>query len=380
MGEQAWWEVPEGAGPVEVGSWLATCRRALDRVESAWLAALAEWDRTRGWAVDGQLSAVDWLVQTAGMGRATAFDKLRVAHELRRRPLVAAAFAAGQLSYSAVRAITRAVGAPEAVDASLLTLAEEGTVVDVERAVRSYLRHAEGERPPTDPAAARQLHLRPRHDGTTTVVAVLTDAEAAELRVALDAEAAVDGSSADDRPWPVRRADALLELARRSGPRRGSGERTTLHVVVREGRGWLLGGEALPGAELARLSCDAGRVVHVVDGHGAPLRLGRRTPTWTTAQRRAVMVRDGGRCRWPGCERSRCDVHHVLPWERGGRTDVANGVLLCDRHHTLIHRGFAVTGSADGALTFHRPGGAPVGTTAPVGERVARRAAGVIRP
>ena len=34
------------------------------------------------------------------------FEKLRIAHELRRRPAVAAAFAAGEISYSAVRAIT----------------------------------------------------------------------------------------------------------------------------------------------------------------------------------------------------------------------------------------------------------------------------------
>jgi hypothetical protein len=53
------------------------------------------------------------------MGRATAFEKLRVAHELRRRPVLAAAFESGAVGYSAVRAITRLDGPDPAVDEAL---------------------------------------------------------------------------------------------------------------------------------------------------------------------------------------------------------------------------------------------------------------------
>ncbi|WP_338752511.1 HNH endonuclease signature motif containing protein [Janibacter alittae] len=32
-----------------------------------------------------------------------------------------------------------------------------------------------------------------------------------------------------------------------------------------------------------------------------------------------------------------CDAHHVDGWSRGGRSDVSNGALLCQRHHTRVH-------------------------------------------
>ncbi|MFC6713899.1 HNH endonuclease signature motif containing protein [Branchiibius cervicis] len=32
-----------------------------------------------------------------------------------------------------------------------------------------------------------------------------------------------------------------------------------------------------------------------------------------------------------------CDLHHLIAWAKGGRTDLANCGLLCRRHHTLVH-------------------------------------------
>src|SRR5947209_14098654 len=76
-----------------------------------WLTVLAEFDRREGWRNDGQLSCVDWLVWRCGMSRRTAFERVRVAHELKRRPTVRERFETGTLSYSKVRAITRVKGA-----------------------------------------------------------------------------------------------------------------------------------------------------------------------------------------------------------------------------------------------------------------------------
>lgn len=46
-------------------------------------------------------------------------------------------------------------------------------------------------------------------------------------------------------------------------------------------------------------------------------------------------------CRWPGCERpaSWCDGHHLVHWAHGGSTDLDNLVMLCRRHHRLVHEG-----------------------------------------
>jgi hypothetical protein len=101
-----------------------------------------------------------------------------------------------------------------------------------------------------------------------------------------------------------------------------------------------------------------------VKGKREPLDIGRRTSVWTTAQRRAITVRDHGTCRWPGCHRRTCDAHHVVHYEDGGATSVDNGCLLCPRHHTCVHEGgFTTTGAPNGELTFLRPEGTVVGTT-----------------
>jgi hypothetical protein len=36
-------------------------------------------------------------------------------------------------------------------------------------------------------------------------------------------------------------------------------------------------------------------------------------------------------------EPSMTEAHHIVPWSQGGRTDLANGILLCKFHHLLIH-------------------------------------------
>jgi hypothetical protein len=98
-------------------------------------------------------------------------------------------------------------------------------------------------------------------------------------------------------------------------------------------------------------------VAQVAADGGEPLNIGRKQHDWTTAQRRAILVRDGSVCRFPGCDRRRNDIHHISWWEHGGLTDVANGCLECDQHHTLIHRGWNVEGDANGELRFYRPDG-----------------------
>src|SRR5690606_4902668 len=57
-----------------------------------------------------------------------------------------------------------------------------------------------------------------------------------------------------------------------------------------------------------------------------------------TRQRVALAARDGG-CRFPDCDRppSWTEAHHIVPWSHGGRTDVADGVLLCRHHHMMLH-------------------------------------------
>ncbi len=113
---------------------------------------------------------------------------------------------------------------------------------------------------------------------------------------------------------------------------------------ARQGRGFLEGQpDAVSIATVERIACSAGTVMLTVDGAaenaGQPLNLGRERRLFSRAQRIALAARDGG-CRWPGCERppSWCEAHHIEHWQRdGGRTDVADGILLCRHHHLLAH-------------------------------------------
>ena len=78
----------------------------------------------------------------------------------------------------------------------------------------------------------------------------------------------------------------------------------------------------------------------LTDGPSQPLDVGRRTRTIPPAIRRALVVRDGG-CRAGGCDRPPAwtDAHHLRHWADGGPTTLDNLVLLCRRHHRLVHEG-----------------------------------------
>lgn len=98
------------------------------------------------------------------------------------------------------------------------------------------------------------------------------------------------------------------------------------------------GGEVVDPRVEAVLLCDAYFQPVVTDRAGNPLNLGRRVRFFTPAQKQALVVRDGG-CVFPGCDQParRCAAHHRVPWDNGGSTDIANGALLCPRHHGLVH-------------------------------------------
>ena len=87
-----------------------------------------------------------------------------------------------------------------------------------------------------------------------------------------------------------------------------------------------------------RLACDASVVVLHEGADGSALDVGRKTRSIPPAIRRALNARDTG-CRFPGCTARHCDAHHLVHWADGGRTSLDNLVLLCRRHHRLLHEG-----------------------------------------
>jgi hypothetical protein len=188
----------------------------------------------------------------------------------------------------------------------------------------------------------------------------------------------------DDRRTPAqRRVDALGEICRRWLDASGSpssptaaGERPHLAVIVDlrslEGRTGHRSelehvGPVHP-ETIRRLACDASVSRVLVRGGSEPLDIGRKTPVVPAPMRRALVVRDG-HCRFPGCDRPPpwCDAHHVRHWANGGATALSNLVLMCRRHHRMVHEaGFSVR-IVNGTPVFARAEAAAQGKAPPGG-------------
>ncbi|MBV1778621.1 HNH endonuclease [Paeniglutamicibacter sp. ABSL32-1] len=108
-------------------------------------------------------------------------------------------------------------------------------------------------------------------------------------------------------------------------------------------------GEYVSAAAARRMACNGGILPLVMGGKGQPLDLGRRRRFFTKGQKRAIAARDRG-CANPGCSMPthRCEVHHVVPFSLGGKTDVSQGLLLCVRCHTALHAGHFTIRVLDG--------------------------------
>jgi hypothetical protein len=181
----------------------------------------------------------------------------------------------------------------------------------------------------------------------------------------------------DERTDAQRASDGFVELLRQGvaadpGQMLGDGPIGVRVLVAaqqldaRRGRGFLDGQhDPVSLATVERVACAAGTVALLIDAAadnaGQPLNLGRERRLFSRAQRLALAARDGG-CRWPGCERppSWCEAHHIEHWQRdGGRTDVADGILLCRHHHLLAHNnGWEITRAGPRYL-LHPPGAPP---------------------
>jgi 5-methylcytosine-specific restriction endonuclease McrA len=160
------------------------------------------------------------------------------------------------------------------------------------------------------------------------------------------------GSAEPGPPARVNDADALMEVAERSlsadpAPRPGA-ERHQVVIHAGAAGSRIEDGPAICAETARRLACDASVVS-----------IGRKSRVVPAAMRRALDMRDESRCRFPGCENHRwVDAHHIVHWARGGETKLDNLVLLCSRHHRLVHEGgFGLSRKVDGELVFRRPGG-----------------------
>ncbi|MBO0803459.1 MAG: HNH endonuclease, partial [Nocardiopsaceae bacterium] len=125
-------------------------------------------------------------------------------------------------------------------------------------------------------------------------------------------------------------------------------------------------GGAVDPATLRMIACNAEISTMLHDKDGNVLNVGRRTRKPPAALRRAARERDRYRCRFPGCESRRIDLHHIVFWANGGETRLGNLVCLCKRHHRLVHERGIIISTAGGALAFYAPDGTPIPASPPL--------------
>jgi len=334
------------------------------------LVLVREFDERAGFLQWGLENTAEWLAWRCDLSMATALEKVRVAHALKTLPAISGAFATGELSYSKVRALTRVANRDNEDD--LLAFALRHTAANVAQRCRE-LRCGSVDSINDAARAFANRSLRVRRDlsrGMMTITAELP-IDAGEL-----VEKALDKARDDDvlqipdladTSWSTRQADAFVNVvtAYLSG---SHGERISNDnhlVTVHVDQSALAGGDGrsgLPIESVKRLCCDSRAVVITEGDDGEPLSIGRKSRTVPLAIQRAVRARDNDCCIFPGCKNRRfLQCHHVDHWSNGGETSLANLMLLCTRHHTLVHEGgFRIEKDFRNEWFFARPNGIAV--------------------
>lgn len=241
----------------------------------------------------------------------------------------------------------------EQVEKTLAAHAVELGPAELGRVAQRVLDHLDpdGPAPAEPPLLHRELRLYDRPEGRLGLAGELDPEGAAALRAVLNS---LRQPPAEGQPAGMGRAgrdaDALVEACHRllgqgELPETG-GERPHVTVLVRledlehRARALFLDYHVPLAPETARrICCDAKILLVVLGGNSEPLDIGRITYSVPAGMRRALVARDQG-CAFPECERppSSCEAHHIRHWADGGETKITNLVLLCGRHHRLLHR------------------------------------------
>lgn len=334
------------------------------------LVLIREFDQRAGWLKWGLKNCAEWLAWRCDLSMTTALEKVRVAHALKSLPAVSASFSTGELSYSKVRELTRV--ANKRNEESLLAFALRSTATNVADRCRELRM---GSDTSIDMAAKtfanRSLRIRRDQQRGMMTITVELPLDTGELiDKALDKsrdDEVLETPDLGDTSWSTRQADAFVNMVGTylSGAANECQATENYLVTIHVDQAALAGQEgraALPIESVKRLCCDSHAVVITEDEKGEPLSIGRKTRIVPTAIQRALRARDKNCCTFPGCHNGRyLHSHHVEHWSNGGETSLHNLLLLCSKHHTLVHEGgFTIDKDFQDQWYFRRPDGIAV--------------------
>ena len=315
---------------------------------------------------DGGVNSKTVLREAGRMSTRSANTVAKTAAGLAEMPKLAESLAEGAITveHAAVAVAAAAKTSTEQVDNELSKLAETSSVdVFTEQSRRWVNRN--------QPDDGAELYQQQRHNrlfkhwvneaGMGVLLAELDPTSYQQAVKAINVEydrmwrddGGRDGKPDDVRTAKQRLADAFVALITDPG-RRGPGSTRMQLIAVADierlrgdnptGVAEIVGGEALPQTVLERLMCIATVTGVVFDGKGQPIWVGRDRRFPTEAQIKAIIARDRT-CRGTGCAAGpeRCEIHHIVPWEEGGLTDIDKMCLACPHcHHNIHDRGYIV--------------------------------------
>jgi len=381
---------------------------AADRLRREILRLAGRWDAGRAWEADASLSGAAWLSVHAPVRREDARRMLRTAAMAHRHSKILDEMAADAVSAAHVDVLSRAVGHRRAhlLDdpghlETLLAAARALPVDHFATVARRWALLADDELAAgdyQDRHLRRGVYLARMLDGWVGISGTIAPEAGAALEAALDRICPPDPREdpAGTRTLPQRRADALGLLAESflgggtsPADNDNNNDNKVSHTATRPGPATLLSVvvdagtlTGLPPATsapalatvrcdmdgmpvgrdtLRRIACDTVLSRVVMRGPSVVVDVGRSRRLVTSTQRRLLAIRDGG-CVVRGCRRPPlwCDVHHVVSWIDGGATDLDNLVMICRRHHTLLHEGrWRLVRRPDGTWTSAPPGQPP---------------------
>ncbi|KRF37653.1 HNH endonuclease signature motif containing protein [Nocardioides sp. Soil805] len=375
--------------PAEKAQALVELARLESRVTATRLRLMAVSDEVAEETGDRDVAA--WFARAVRADRGPARRDLRLARGLERRwTFVADGHGSGEVSTAQADVIARALDdLPDDTPAYILIKAEKVLVEHAATFTPHELRvlgsrildvvapevgeQQERKKLEDEERAARRttsLTTRSHGDGTTTIRIRVPDATAGRLLTYLHAWTNPRKGNGDDAdakvPYSTRLGHAFCSLLEHLDPTRlpVHGGTATAVVITMDLDSLMTGlgiattstGHRITASEARRLACTAKIVPAVLGGTSEVLDLGRAKRLYNTAQRKAMDLRDGD-CRAEGCDipAAWCEAHHLTPWSKGGKTDLADGVLLCSHHHHRAHDDrYLHDRLPNGDLRFHR--------------------------
>ena len=384
----------EGLEPDSLAGLLARSQKVVAQAQSLLFKVTTAADKAKTAKSQGSASTADLLSSGLGGDRAEASRNVRTANAL-HKTMTQAAMDKGLITIAQAEIIVRTlVGLPSTVtetqklgcEEALIEAAQKLTLKDLRRRADRIGEIFAPDKDTADKHEQQTLVERERaargksafwmidqKDGTYKGGFTIPEMHADILKTMLDAIAAprrdhLRQDQIDEfgqLTWTRRQGLAFLELLEHlPGDHLPAGS-TTLTVnfdhdqLLRGiGAATLSTGTRISIDQVRRMACESNLIPMVFNGESLPLNMGRGKRLFTRHQRIAIANRDGG-CTFPGCDRppNWCEIHHARnPWAEGGKTNLHDGVLLCNLHHHVTHDdGWAIRFAADGHPEYIPP-------------------------